>query len=102
MRAVAESLPPTEPEQFEQIIHDYLLKHPELVIEALQAAEAKQKQKEQEATHAAITSRRDELLNDPSAPSGGNPKRPMSPSLSSFGLSPPLLQTSRSPRSKPC
>ena len=67
MRVLAES-PPPDREQVEQIIHDHLLKHPELVIEALQTAEAKQKQKEQEATRAALASRQDELLNDPAAP----------------------------------
>ena len=63
-----------EREQVQQIIHDYLLAHPEVVIDALQAAEAKQKQKEAEAARAAIAAKRDELLNDPSTPSEGDPK----------------------------
>lgn len=65
---------PIGPEQVEQIIHDYLLAHPEVVIEALEAAEAKEKQKQAEATRTTIAAKRAELLNDPSTPSGGNPK----------------------------
>jgi protein-disulfide isomerase len=61
-------------EQVEQIIHDYLLKHPEVLFEALDAADAKNRRSEQERTRAAIAAKRDELLNDPGSPSGGNPK----------------------------
>lgn len=71
---MAESATPIDPEQVQRIIHDYLLAHPEVVIEALQAAEARLKEKEAEATRAAIVAHRDELLHDPSSPIGGNPK----------------------------
>lgn len=72
--AVAQTSAPTEQERIERMVHDYLLKHPEVVIEALQAAEAKEKGKQEEASRAAITAKRGELLEDPSAPIGGNPK----------------------------
>src|SRR5882757_6679214 len=72
--AIAAQQSPTERAQIEQIIHDYLLKNPEIVIEAIQSAQANQKRKQEEGTRAAIVARRDELLNDPSPPSGGNPK----------------------------
>lgn len=64
---------PASAEQ-ERIIHDYLLSHPEVVVEALQAAEAKERLKQEEASRAAIAMKRSELLDDPSAPTGGNPK----------------------------
>lgn len=44
------------------------------MIEALQAAEARQKQQEAEATRGEIAANRGELLNDPSTPTGGNPR----------------------------
>ena len=69
---IAASPTPIEREQVQRIIHDYLLAHPEIVIEALRAAEAKQKQKEAGATRAAIVAKRDALLNDPSTPSCGS------------------------------
>lgn len=72
--AAAQALAPAEQEHIERVIHDYLLKHPEVVIEALQAAEAKERQKQAEASRAAIAAKRDELLDDPTAPTGGNPK----------------------------
>src|SRR6266481_8732764 len=73
-QAAAQSSTPLEQQRIEQIVHDYLLKHPEVVGEALQAAEAKDKQKQAEATRAAIAAKRKDLLDDPSAPTGGNPK----------------------------
>lgn len=71
---IAAPTTPREREQIEQIIHDYLLKNPEVLLEALQAAEAKQTQDQRAAARTAIAAKRDELLNDPSAPSAGNPK----------------------------
>ena len=70
----AQSMSPDERGRIEQVIHDYLLKHPEVLIEALKAAEAQDKQKQEEASRAAITASRKALLDDPSDPAGGNPK----------------------------
>jgi len=64
---------PEQREQVEQIIHDYLMKNPEFLIEVLKAADAKQKQQQEEHARAALAAKRDELLNDPSSPVGGNP-----------------------------
>ena len=73
-RGAAQSSTPDERGRIEQIIHDYLLSHPEVVVEALKAAEAQDKQKRAEASRAAIAAKRKELLDDPSDPVGGNPK----------------------------
>ena len=70
----AQSMSPDERGRIEQVIHDYLLKHPEVLIEALQAAQAQDKQKQEEASRAAITASRKALLDDPTDPVGGNPK----------------------------
>ena len=70
---IAAPTTPHEREQIEQIIHDYLLNNPEILIEALHAAEAKQTQDQRAAARTAIAAKRDELLNDPSTPSAGNP-----------------------------
>ena len=72
--AKAQISTPVEQQRIEQIIHDYLLAHPEVIVESLRAADAKQKQKQEDASRAAIVARRKELLEDPSAPVGGNPK----------------------------
>jgi protein-disulfide isomerase len=73
-QAKAQISTPLEQERIEQIIHDYLLAHPEVVIESLRTADAKEKQKQEAAGHAAIAAKRQELLEDPATPAGGNPK----------------------------
>jgi len=73
-QAAAQISTPVDQERIERIIHDYLLEHPEVVIEALQAAQVKQKQEQEVASHAAIAAKRKELLEDSAAPTGGNPK----------------------------
>ena len=72
--AAAQSISPDDRGRIEQVVHDYLLKHPEVLIEALKAAEAQDKQKQEEAGRAAILANRKGLLDDPSDPVGSNPK----------------------------
>ena len=55
------------------MIHDYLLNHPEVVIEALKAADAKAKAQQENEARAEIVKHRDELLHDPASPVAGNP-----------------------------
>jgi protein-disulfide isomerase len=70
----ADAVTPAQKSAFEQIIHDYILQHPEVVIEALQSAEDKMKAQSEERARSAVVERREELLNDPTAPIAGNPK----------------------------
>jgi protein-disulfide isomerase len=72
--AAEEALTPAQKQSFEKLIHDYLLDHPEVLIEALQAAEDKMKQQAEERAQQAIASRSQELLADPEAPVVGNPQ----------------------------
>ena len=70
----AEPLTPEQKAAVEQVIHDYFMAHPEFMVDVIHAAEAKLKaEKEQEAKQA-IASKRSELINDETAPVGGNPK----------------------------
>jgi protein-disulfide isomerase len=69
-----EAMTPAQRATVEQIIHDYLLQHPEVLIEALQAAEDKEKQRTAAQARAALAQRRGELVDDATAPVGGNPK----------------------------
>jgi len=70
----AEALTPAQKEAVERVIHDYLLEHPEVMVEALRSAEAKLKEKKGESARQAIVERRSELLSDASAPIAGNPQ----------------------------
>ena len=56
-----------------QIIRDYLLEHPEVLIEAGQALQAKRAAEEAEQAKHVIRRYRDEIFSDPEAPVAGNP-----------------------------
>ena len=56
----------------EKIVHDYLLKHPEIVIEAIEAYKANAKEREAAEVRREIAARRDEIYNDPESAVGGN------------------------------
>ena len=60
--------------EIEAILRDYLLAHPEVVVEALRAYE--RRQAEQQATRArqTIALHADELFDDPATPTGGDPQ----------------------------
>ena len=59
-------------EQIEQIVREYLVKNPEVVMDALRAAQAKQREAQQQQTVQAIAGSREQLLRDSGSPVGGN------------------------------
>jgi protein-disulfide isomerase len=70
----AEPLTAAQKSAVEQIVHDYILQHPELVIQALQSAEDKAKTEAEGRIRATLVEKRQELLADPTSPIAGNPK----------------------------
>ena len=62
-----------EPDRFERRVREYLLKNPEVIMEALQVLQDRQRAAEAEDLRRTIAERSDEILNDPAAPVGGNP-----------------------------
>jgi protein-disulfide isomerase len=72
--AGAEDLAPEQRRAIESVIHDYLLQHPDVLIDALRAAEEKLKSEAGEKAKQALAARRTEIYDDPEAPVGGNPK----------------------------
>jgi protein-disulfide isomerase len=62
-----------ELDPFEQRVRDYLLKNPEVIMEALQILQERQRSAEAENMKRTIAERSEEILNDPAAPVGGNP-----------------------------
>ena len=66
-------LSPAEVERIEQVIRDYLLRNPEVIIEAVQGLERRQRADAQKQAQAQIALRKDDLLNDPDSPVAGNP-----------------------------
>ncbi len=70
----AEPLNDDEKRQFEEMIHDYLMENPEVMLQSIQAYREKQAQAEQERVNAAIASLGDVLGDDLKTPVGGNPE----------------------------
>ena len=64
---------PVELDEFDQRVRDFLLEHPEVIIEAVQLLQQRQRAAEAENFKRAIVERTEEILNDPAAPVGGNP-----------------------------
>jgi protein-disulfide isomerase len=70
--ALAEPLSADQKKAVEQVIHDYLLQHPDVLMEALQAAREKSEQEAVEQARRVIAEKRTVLLADPNSPVGGN------------------------------
>lgn len=58
----------------EKIVRDYLVEHPEVILEAIQALESKEQAAADQAAKAALVANRKALENNPASPVGGNPK----------------------------
>lgn len=71
--AAEQALTAAQKEAVEATIHDYLLAHPELLVEALQKYEEQQAAQEAAQTQQAIADNADALLRDETAPAAGNP-----------------------------
>ncbi|HLB80660.1 MAG TPA: thioredoxin domain-containing protein, partial [Dongiaceae bacterium] len=71
--AAQEPLTPAQIEAFENVVRDYLLRNPEVIVEAMRRLEARQQELEAEQARQAIAQRQDELLRDPMAPVVGAP-----------------------------
>ena len=64
---------PADRQALEQVIHDYIVTHPEVIIEAIKAGDAKAKEQEEAQTREQIVKHRDDLVHDAASPEGGNP-----------------------------
>jgi protein-disulfide isomerase len=72
--AVADPLTPQQKAAVEQLIRDTLANHPEIVVDALKAAQKKAESEAADTQRKTIRAERRALLDDPSSPVGGNPK----------------------------
>lgn len=65
---------PTQINQLKQIVHDYLIQNPEVLLEAQQALQIKEEAKLEAAAQTAILKYKDQIFNDPNSPVIGNKK----------------------------
>ena len=72
--ARAGSFSPDQRKEMEQIVHDYLINHPEVMLDVLQAAESKIKSEGRDKAAKALKEHQNELLSDPNSPVAGNPQ----------------------------
>ncbi|MBV9859213.1 MAG: DsbA family protein [Alphaproteobacteria bacterium] len=70
----AAQVTPEQRQQIEAIVHDYLMKNPEVLLDALQAAEDKMKGEARDKAAQMLVQRRQEIYSDPMTPVGGNPQ----------------------------
>jgi len=73
VQAAEDSLTPEKVQEFEALIRDYILKHPEVIIESMRLLQAKEKAMTESRAKEMVVSRRNEIVNDPTSPVGGNP-----------------------------
>jgi len=59
-------------EQFEQRVRDYLMAHPEVIMQSVSQLEARQRANEETEVQAILKSRSEEILRDPASPVSGN------------------------------
>lgn len=59
--------------EIEGIVHDYILQHPEVIMEALSILQARQDAQEEQQQHEQLAARRDDLFQDTRSPVIGNP-----------------------------
>jgi protein-disulfide isomerase len=65
---------PDQRKAIEAIVGDYLKNHPEVMIDAMQAADDKLKAEAKDKAQQALAAHRKELLDDPLSPTAGNPQ----------------------------
>jgi protein-disulfide isomerase len=73
-RPAAAGFTPEQRQEIETILKDYLVHHPDILLDALQSAEEKAKSEEHDKASAALAARRQEVFDDPATPVAGNPK----------------------------
>jgi len=69
-----DALTPSQSEAVKKLVHDYLMEHPEVIIESLKALDARQQAGNESAQRQFIADHKDEIFNDPNTPIIGNPK----------------------------
>jgi len=75
--AAQQSIPPSaNPDKaaIEQIVREYLLAHPEVIVEALSAYQQREEAAQAEEQRKALTTRKEELFKNPTSPVLGNPQ----------------------------
>lgn len=60
-------------DEFEHRVHDYLMVHPDVIMQSVNQLEARQRAKDETGVQEIVKSRADEIFRDAATPVGGNP-----------------------------
>ncbi len=60
--------------EVEKLVRQYILENPQVILESVQRMQAETEQKSRQQAQANVVAYRDQLIKDPDAPIGGNPK----------------------------
>ena len=71
--ALAQDAAPKSKAEIEQIVHDYLMKHPEVILEAVSKYQETQRVDEKKKAQQSITTNQQQLVADPATPTAGSP-----------------------------
>jgi protein-disulfide isomerase len=71
--AAEEALSPAQEQAIEKLVHDYIMEHPEVILDSVRAMETRQQATGETEQQAAIIANKELLVNDPTAPVAGNP-----------------------------
>ena len=67
------TMSPEQVQAIEKIVHDYLLRNPQVILDAVEQLEQKRNDEAQAAAKTALSQHRDDVLHDPTSPVAGNP-----------------------------
>ena len=68
------ALSPAQADAVQQIVREYLINNPEVILEAIEALKRREQVGAEARVQRVLQERRDELINDPESPVGGNPQ----------------------------
>lgn len=72
-RRPSELLAEISQDEFDRRVHDYLMAHPEVLVESVNQLEARTREKADTEVQKVLKARAEDVLRDPDSPTGGNP-----------------------------
>lgn len=69
-----QTMSPVDQKVIEDMVREFILKNPEIIVEAVRGLQEREKQESDQRAQASLVAKRAELLTDPDTPVGGNPK----------------------------
>ena len=72
--AGAGPLSPAQKRAIEDVVREFILQNPEVIVEAVRGLQEREKQETRERAQKTLATAKEELLRDPDSPVGGNPQ----------------------------